>query len=361
MAFLGIGKKKPQPKPDIQIELENPLTPKEVNIWRNPEIREEYETAKAFLGLTRNGLYGFSMAFNGEKDLGGIGPLVEYFLDYEGFRTRSWKAYLDSEIAQTVIGKKRLWVIGKGLKMQVQPIKNVLKQKGIELTEDNFNKIVEARFQLYMDSVAADYSGMLTGHQLGSEAYLNKSVGGDVLCILRYNKITQQQEIQIIDATWIQNPIGSSPYIAYIGDAGNILKNGIEIDKKGRHVAYYVRTRGTESGGANDLNINFDSERVLAYSENSGLPTAFLIYGLKYRIDNVRGLPLTAAVMQTMTGMERYKEAMVGAAEEAAKIVYTVEHEIFSEGEDPFEDLIKHARGTANSDKIPILSNNTAP
>jgi capsid protein len=348
MAFLRIGSK----KRNVKIELENPISQKEATIWEKPEVRRQYQVIQAFLGLTRNGLYGFSMAFNGEKDLGGIGPLVEYFLDYEGFRVRSWKAYLDSEIAQTVLGKFKLWNIGKGLKMQVQPIKEILSAQGIELTEANFNKVVEAGFQLYMNSVRADYSGMLTGHQMGAEAFLNSKVGGDVLCILRYEN--DEQKIQIIDATHVQNPIGSSPYIAYIGNAGNILKNGIELDLKGRHVAYYVRTRGIQNNGTNDLNINFDSERIPAYSESSGLPIAFLIYGFKYRLDNVRGIPLISAVMQTMTGMERYKEAMIGAAEEAAKIVYTVEHDVYSEGEDPFQDLIKHARGTANMDKIPI-------
>lgn len=346
-------------KRDIKVVLENPITEKQREFWDNDAVREKYhsalekvEHAKAFMGLTRGGIYGFSVAFNGEKDLGGIGPLVDYHLDYEGFRSRSWKSYLDSEIAQTVLGRYRMWVIGNGLKLQAEPMNSVLSKSKIELSEEDFNDTVEARFSLFANSSIADYSGMSTLNQIAASAFLNSKVGGDVLVILRL--VDGNVTVQLVDGAHVQNPIGSSPYIAYAETAGNILKNGIEIDKKGQHVAYYVRKRGIDNNGTNDMSLDFDSERIPARSKSSGLVTAFLVNGLQYRIDNVRSLPLIAAVMQTMTTMERYKEATLGAAEEAAKIVMAIEHEIFSDESDPFASVIQHARNHSNSDKIPV-------
>lgn len=306
---------------------------------------------QSMMGLIGRGYYGVSYAYNGEKDQGGIGPLINYYVDYDGLRSRSWKAYLDSELAQIILGKFKLWVIGKGLKLQCEPIKDVLKTLGVELTEEGFNDAVEARFHLYANSNIADYSGMKTLNQLAGTAFLDSKIGGDMLVILRY--IDNQVKIQLIDGYHVQNPIGMNPFVVQL-ENGSIIKNGIEIDETGKHVAYYVRKRGVENNGTNDLYLNFESERIEAISKSSGLTMAFLVSGLGYRTDNVRSIPLLSAVMQTMTSMERYKEATVGSAEEAAKIFLAIEHNQLSDGENPLQDIIKHARGTSYLDKIPV-------
>lgn len=348
--MLGFGKKN---KPEVTVTLENPITDTDLKLWEDPVYQKRYQAIQTFSGMARTGMYGFTYAYNGEKDLGGIGPLIDYYVDYEGLRSRSWKAYLDSEMAQTVLGKNTLWMIGSGLKAQCEPVTQVLQKLGIDLNEQDFNDNVEARFQMFCNSERADYSGMKTPHQLASTAHLNSNVGGDVLCILRLTDM--QVTIQLIDGAHVQNPIGKNPYIDQL-DNGNIIKNGVEIDLTGKHVAYWVRKRGIDSAGTNDMNLNFDSVRIASYSPTSGLCTAFFVNGLEYRIDNVRHIPLLSAVMQTLTSLERYKEATVGSAEEAAKIFLAVEHQLGSEGENPFDSVLRHAGATSVNDKIPIDS-----
>jgi capsid protein len=73
--------------------------------------------------------------------------------------------------------------------------------------------------------------------------------------------------------------------------------------------------------------------RVERYGEKSKRLMAFMVYGSKYRIDNVRGMPLLAAVLETLKKLDRYKEATVGSAEERQKIAYSVEHSADSTGE----------------------------
>jgi capsid protein len=86
-------------------------------------------------------------------------------------------------------------------------------------------------------------------------------------------------------------------------------------------------------------------ERIEARSKQNGLQTAFLIYGSDHRLDNVRGLPLLAACLETAKKMERYKEAVLGSAEEISKMVYQVVHQVYSDGSNPLGDRIAQASG----------------
>ncbi len=276
-------------------------------------------------------------SYDGEKNLGAIGPVVDYYLDYESLRSRSWKAYLDSEVAQTILGKFSLWNIGSGLKLQSEPAKRVLKSEKINIDIQEFNEDVEARFSLFCDSTDSDHSGMRNIHQLARKAHLHSLIGGDLLVILRYEN--DNVTVQLIDGSNVCSPFASVAYISETnGNIGNTIQHGIETDKNGKHIAYYVRT------GV------LTSERVLARSTESGLSMAFLICGLEYRLDNLRGIPLLAAVMQTIAQMDRYKEATIGAAEESAKIVYTVEHEKGTGEENILAAELRRARGVAEED-----------
>jgi hypothetical protein len=74
-----------------------------------------------------------SISYNGEKNYGEIGPIKNYFPDYSALRARSWQLYLESELAQTILNNHIIWVIGSGLKLQAEPVKDILKSEGITL------------------------------------------------------------------------------------------------------------------------------------------------------------------------------------------------------------------------------------
>lgn len=305
---------------------------KEVQLKKKLSPQAFYGYGEAILGLP----------YDGEKNLGGIGPITDYNLNYDALRSRSWKAYLDSEVAQTILNKFTLWVIGSGLKLQAEPNRLILESEKIKLNKQVFNELTEARFSVFCDSKDADYSGMKNLHQISSEAFLNSKVGGDVLVVLRL--INGNVTVQLVDGAHVINPLGnySNEGGASIDYSGKNIKRGIEVDERGQHVAYHVRI--------DDLN----TKRIPARN-SSGLITAFMVYGMKYRLDNMRGIPLTSAVMQTIAEMDRYKEATIGAAEESAKVVYTIEHKAFSDGSDPLVGELKRARGGAVDD-IPVDS-----
>jgi capsid protein len=263
----------------------------------------------------------FVVSFNGEKNLGEIGPIRNYVLDYGALRLRSWQSYLESEITQTVINRFCTWVVGKGLKLQAEPSQDVLKEEGITMSAQEFSKSVESRFNLFCQSPESDFSGMENIDMYAYTAFKNAIVGGDVLVVLRYvdNKVT----MQLIDGAHIQSPGYGNDYWPQILPNGNKIINGIEMDKSGKHVRYYVRKE--------DLSF----VEIEAFGKESGLQMAFLVYGLRYRLNNYRGIPLVSTVLETLKKMERYKEATVGSAEERQKITFQVVHQQYSTGSNP--------------------------
>jgi capsid protein len=291
----------------------------------------------------------FAISFTGEKNLGEMGPIKGYIPAYEALRQRSWDAYLTNEIVQIIVNRKSTWVIGKGLKLQSEPLESVLKTEGITIDVHDFSEMVESRFMVYAKSDMCDYRGMKNMAMLENTAYKNVVTGGDVLVILRYVK--DQVKIQLIDGAHVRSPLGyGTDTFPQVLESGNRILNGIEMDPTGQHVAYYVMTC--------DPANPYKWERVEARGSKSNLKMAFLVSGLEYRIDNARSIPAISTTLETLAKLERYKEATLGSAEERQKIVYAIEHKEFSDGGSPLADAMARANGF--SDKLPVTDDGVA-
>lgn len=283
----------------------------------------------------------FSMSFNGEKNLGEIGPIRSYELDHPALRLRSWQAYLESEVAQTVINKYVKWTIGSGLKCQSEPNENVLAQEGINISDkEAFTELIESRWAVFANASMSDYADMTSLQTIAYKAKLNAILAGDVLVIIRY--IDNVPKYQLVDAAHICSPLFSNKYYEIAAEKGHKIKHGIELDGTGRHIAFYVK-RGL---------VEFD--RIEARSGATGLISAFMVYGLEYRLDDVRGIPLITVVMEKLKKMERYSEAVLGSAEERQKIAIAIEHQAFSDGSNPYlENMAKMIRVDSAVDDVP--------
>jgi capsid protein len=280
-------------------------------------------------------------SYDGEKNLGAMGDPIHYILDHDRLRIRAWQAYLESDLAQTILKKYFSWVMDGGLKLDADPISEVLKSNSINLNSEVFNTTVEPLFKAWAESTASSYSKMMTFNEVQHEAFKNAQIGGDVLVVLRY--INGAVTVQLIDGSHVQSPMGGSIM------RENRIYNGVEIDKTGQHVAYHVRTAG------------LTHDRIPARSESTGLITAFLVYGNRYRLDNSRGLPIIATSLETLKKIERYKEAAVGSAEERQKIVYQIVHQQFSDGSTPLLDQLAKASGFNNADNdLPVSDDGVA-
>jgi capsid protein len=290
--------------------------------------------------IHRTGNWGraYAISFDGEKSYGEIGPVVSYTLDHAGLRYRSWDAYLTSEIARTVLDRFSMWVIDKGLKLQLQPATAVLLGENIQINTEQFNTVVESRFSVWAGSKMASFNGMHSLNELAKRAFKSANIGGDVLVILRYK--SGKLMVQLIDGSHMGTPVG----LANVA-TGNRVVNGVEIDGDGKHIAYHIKDR---TAGI---------VRIEAWSKSTGLRMAFMVYGSEYRMDDVRGVPIISTSLETLAKIERYKEAAVGSAEERQKIAFAIEHNQFSSGENPMANQLANlfdADGSDNGSAIPI-------
>jgi capsid protein len=262
--------------------------------------------------------------YNGEKNAGELGAVKNYIPDFQTLSARSWQAYTESEIAQLIIHNFLLWTIGTGLKFKAEPSREILDEEKIKVDLPAFIKTAESRFNLHLDSKRSTSTRMRTFNQLTYQAKKHAIVGGDVLVVLDYGRpkdLNKSVSARLIDGYYVQSPVNNvNP------NNSNKIYNGVEINDYGEAVAYWVRLD------------NLQCVRVEAYTK-TGTLQAFMVYGLDYRTDTFRGMPLLSAVLETMKKLDRYKEATVGSAEERAKITWFVEHAQYSTGEDPVSKL----------------------
>ncbi len=292
----------------------------------------------------------FYRPFDGEKSLGGIGPINKYYLDHDALRLRSWQMLLESEIVQIGIQRYVMWLVGSGLRLRSEPDKNILAKNGINIDAQAFAKEAESYWKLYSNDEVSDNAGMETLHQKMYEAEINALAGGDCLFIINISD-DNLPVCEIKDGAHIRTPLfGNFSAIgldAVNPKTGNRIRHGIEIDAKGQHVAFFVRKAGVYGSNMEDM---LSYERVPARDETTGYIRAFMYYGLRYRLDDIRGIPLISVCMETTKQMELYKEATVQGAVERAKIALVVQHELNAVGSNPFDDIVMKATGGAFSD-----------
>lgn len=275
-------------------------------------------------------------SFDGSKNLGESGPIIDWRMSHEGLRLRSWQSYTESEVTQTIMGKLLTWVITGGLKLTSEPAKYVLQSEGVNVDTLEFSRQAEQRFNLFKECADSDYSSMTNLDVIANEAVLNALVGGDVLVIMRYDKATGVN-VQLIDGAHVRNP-----YNVSIEQEGVIIKDGIEIDVKGKHLAYWV------------LNDKNQFERVEAFGKKSGLRMAFLFRMNGHRLSTQRGIPLISVVLEKLKKLDRYESATLASAEERAKIAYTIEHKKNSTGETPLAAAFAKVSAFDGQDDVPV-------
>jgi capsid protein len=271
--------------------------------------------------------------FDGEKTPYEMGQPLDVYPSYYALRYRAWEAFLKKDVVQNAISKYCLWVVGHGLKIQSEPVLSVLQQRNISISEEElkeFTKNVEANFRLFAEMKQSVYSNEQNLHDEAAEALKNAIISGDVLCITRYDG--DYPTIETIDGMHVKNPIATE-YAEKAETRGNKIIDGVEVDKKSSHVAYYVQ----EDDG--------EFKRVEAFSKKLGRRQAWLFYVRKSKKSETRGMNLLTAVLETSEMLDRYKTATLGSAEENAKVMMSIEHNHLSDETHPFIQQMAQSMG----------------
>lgn len=282
-----------------------------------------------------------SRTFDGEKTLGELGTVVKSIPDYQRLRLRMYDAYLKTDTVKILVDKHVDWTIGSGMKLQSEPNENVLEMEGIALDYPKFQKSIESRFNLYANTKYFDYSEQKTLHQIANEVYKSVFLGGDGLVVCRYGEYGIN--VQFIPGEHIKTPLFTDPLMEQVTKSKNYVKHGIEFDSKGKQVAFYVEKFTVD-------NPFGEFERIPVYGKNSKRKLAWMVYGQKISSDHVRGIPEMSQTLEKLNKLDRYTEAAVTKAEQAANVVYSIEHEAYSTGEDPIAERLAQKIKTVNPD-----------
>lgn len=279
----------------------------------------------------------YVLSFDGEKNYGELGPILSYVMDYHSLNQRSYQAYLESEIAQTVLDTYFKWIAERGLKLQMQPSKLTLETEGIkDFDAEKYNEVTEARWGTWSRSKQSSHNTMMSMNESAVEAFKHSNLGGDCLVVLYY--IKGIVKVRIFDGYHLDKTVMSK------SENHNKIVDGVEKDADGKHIAYHVRINGS-----------LNTKRIEAWSASTGLRRAFLVYGNKYRLDDTRGVPKIATSLETLKKLERYKEAAVGSAEERQKIAYAIVHDNNSDGRNPHDTSLAKLTGRGNGNgAIPV-------
>lgn len=307
-------------------------------VEESPPLDAEQSTTlpyDPYFGLGYNPIV--TTVFDGEKDIGELGAVDNALPDHIRLRLRSYSLNLKTDIIKIISRKLFKFMLGEGLKINCEPIETVLEMSSITIPKD-FSDKIEKLFNLYLSSDYADYKRMNSFHKLANEGALTAFLGGDVLCIIRFDQ-RYGPNIEVVDGQYVSNPLNDTGK-----GASNSIYNGVEVNRKGEHVAFWVEVR--------DDNLGLSHKRVKARNSNGNL-VAWLVYGDKDRIDHHRGIPATTAILQKVGVLDRYISAALNKAEQTANVVYTFENDI--NGTD--EDILKQTLGKKKVEKNSYTEN----
>jgi len=230
--------------------------------------------------------------FDGEKFLGGFGDIGNQTPDYWTLRHRSNQIFQENIYGRGIIRRLLTNEIGMGLTPEARPVEEVLGFEDGALVD--WSETVERRFHVWSkDPKLCHRGGQLTFGQVQALTRLEALVVGDVLVVVGSKSTNGVLEVELVCGDAVQSPMVHRHDVA----EGHKIVDGVEVNAKGEHVAFWVRQEGLKY------------KRVPAYGGVSRRRMAWMVYGIERRLDQVRGTPLLSLVLQSLKEIDRYRDA----------------------------------------------------
>lgn len=235
---------------------------------------------------------GINTIFNGDKFFGGFGATELQYIDYWELRHRSGQLFNDNLYARGLIRRLITNEINTGLTPECFPDEKIIGVPDDSLQD--WSEMVENRFHIYGKSPKiCDWKQVKTFGALQRAARAEALVSGDLLVVLRQSKITNLPMVQLVSGNSVQTPLAGENNIR----KDHSIVHGVELDINKRVVAHWVK----QDDGS--------SKRIPAFGEKSGRRISWLVYGTDKRLDEVRGQPLLALILQSLKEIDRYRDA----------------------------------------------------
>ena len=230
--------------------------------------------------------------FDGDKFPGGFGPTSIYVADYWTLRERSGQLFRDNLYARGMLRRLITNEINTGLTLDSTPASELIP----DMTEEQatlWAEDIEQRWLLCAhDERICDYLQEQNEGELQKTIRRESLIDGDVLVVQRFNRRLGIVQNHVIRGEYVRTPATDrNP------DNGNRIKYGVELDKDGRHVAYWIMQDDDD-----------EYQRLPAVAPN-GLRSAWLVYGTDKRYGDVRGEPLLSIILQSLKEIDRYRDS----------------------------------------------------
>ncbi|WP_396180225.1 phage portal protein [Flavobacterium sp.] len=194
--------------------------------------------------------FGNSIGWGGSKSRGALNEnLSRYqvvYKDYRELRKQARKSWVESTETRAIVGRSVELTVSSGIKLDWTPVFSML---GYDMESQDSKKSakkllneVHQKWVLSAESCEFDVTERKNLYQLQYFLRLMYRIDGEYFCILRYYDDPKKMSpvgIQIVRPEQIMNP-SKAEDIRLIQERENICVDGIELDKYGKAVAYYV-------------------------------------------------------------------------------------------------------------------------
>lgn len=314
----------------------------------SPKKAIQHQIAKEFI----NSGYSDSGASKIKKALKGMiskskSPVEDIDYNLNTLRQRSRSLFMGSALARSAINTNRTNVVGEGLKLKPRidyKLLNMTKE-----TAKEWSIRTEKEFLLWAESKFCDTTRVNNFYELQQLAFTSWILNGDGFCIIEMDNPTQfypySLRLHMIEADRIYNPriLNSQKTLIEELSNGNKIINGVEINKNGSIVAYYVSSHYM---GNNLCNAKFT--RIQAYGDKTGNPNILHLMESE-RCEQYRGVPYLSPVIESLLQITRYTEAELTAAVIQAFFTVFIK-QTGNRSEIPFEDSISESERVDDAD-----------
>lgn len=240
--------------------------------------------------------------------------------DLKTLTARSRDASRNQPLALGVLRTNRTSVVGAGLlcRPSIDAAALGMNEEQATLWEQN----TRSEFDMWASSKLADANGQMSWYGQQGLAFLSFLESGDCFALTPMDSISgwpYRLQIQLVEADRCSTPSGVS--VSKLSD-GSTIHGGIERDPQGRVVAAHFSKQhpGSMRG------VGREWERVPFYGDQTNRLNVVHLHDPQ-RINQSRGVPYLAPVLEMLKQLTRYSDAELAAAVVSAMFTVFVKSE----------------------------------